>query len=124
MDTSVGYAGGSLAHPTYQDVCSGQSGHIEVVRIDYDPVRLTFERLLDVFWTLHDPTVARQRQYRSAILVQGGAQAAAATLAIHKLSAYRRFPRPIVTVIEPVGVYYRAEEYHQQYLAKRHAKFV
>jgi len=124
-DTAVGYAGGHVPNPTYQMVCTGTTGHAEVVRIEYDPAVIGYEDLLTVFWACHNPTqVDRQgpdigSQYRSLILTHGTDQAEAATAAKQALDASRRFRRPIATRIEPAGDFWPAEDYHQRYLEKR-----
>jgi peptide-methionine (S)-S-oxide reductase len=127
LATAVGYEGGALAEPTYEQVCSDRSGHAEVVEIDYDPNVVSYDQLLDVFWKNHDPTTLdRQgpdmgRQYRSAIFFHSPEQEAAAIASRGKLSASGRYRRPIVTEITPAQTFWRAEEYHQQYLHKRGA---
>ena len=123
--TAVGYLGGSLENPTYEDVCTGRTGHAEVVQVEYDPSRVPFERLLDVFWDSHDPTTLNRQgpdvgtQYRSAIFVHDEEQEAAALASKERLDAIGRFRRPIVTEITRATPFYRAEEYHQRYLEKR-----
>jgi peptide-methionine (S)-S-oxide reductase len=125
--TAVGYSGGTLADPTYQDVCRGHTGHAEVVEVEYDPERVSYEQLLDVFWAEHDPTTLNRQgpdvgsQYRSVIFFHTPEQEAAARAAKEQQQASGRFRRPIVTQIEPAAPFYRAEEYHQQYVAKRGA---
>ena len=120
-----GYQGGHLANPTYKDVCSDRTGHAEVVEVEYDPARVSYEKLLDVFWNAHDPTqVNRQgpdmgRQYRSAILPIRRSRSRLRVSRRHGWRLRGKFRRPIATVIEPAKPFYRAEEYHQQYLAKR-----
>ena len=123
--TTVGYAGGTLADPTYHDVCRGDTGHTEVVRVTFDPAVLPFEKLLEAFWSCHDPTQRNRQgpdvgfQYRSVIFYENDDQAATAREAKERLEASNGASRPIATAIEPAGTFYRAEEYHQQYLAKR-----
>ncbi|SDE17782.1 peptide-methionine (S)-S-oxide reductase [Rhodospira trueperi] len=123
--TAVGYAGGTVDNPTYEMVCTDTTGHAEVVRVEYDPAVVSYERLLDVFWQCHDPTqVNRQgpdigRQYRSVIIPDDSAQAAAAEASRARLEASGRLRRPVATRIEPAGVFWPAEDYHQQYLEKR-----
>jgi peptide methionine sulfoxide reductase msrA/msrB len=125
VETAVGYSGGHTQGPSYQDVCSGTTGHAEVVLVTYDPEMVSYEELLDVFWNLHDPTqVNRQgpdigEQYRSAIFYFGEDQRKTAEEAKRKLENSGRYHRPIATEITPAGEFYRAEEYHQQYLEKR-----
>jgi peptide-methionine (S)-S-oxide reductase len=123
--TEVGYLGGSLENPTYEEVCTGRTGHAEVVQVEYDPSRVSYERLLDVFWESHDPTTLNRQgpdigtQYRSAIFFHDEEQEAAASASRERLDAGGQFRRPIVTEITRATPFYRAEEYHQQYLAKR-----
>lgn len=123
--TAVGYAGGTMANPTYQDVCSGKTGHAEVVEVTYDPAQVTYETLLDVFWEAHDPTQRNRQgpdvgsQYRSAIFVHDEAQEQAAITSKANVANSGRYGKPIVTEITPAPPFYRAEDYHQQYLEKR-----
>src|SRR5947209_12843560 len=122
--TAVGYMGGTLPNPTYQDVCTDRTGHAEVVQVEYDPDRVSYEQLLDVFWANHDPTTPNRQgpdvgsQYRSVVFYHSPEQQAAAEAAKDRLRASGRYRRPVVTAIEPAQTFYRAEEYHQQYLAK------
>jgi peptide-methionine (S)-S-oxide reductase len=124
MDAASGYSGGHAEHPSYKDVCRGDTGHAESVRVTFDPKRVTYDQLLDVFWRIHDPTqVNRQgpdvgEQYRSAIFFADAAQEAAAKASRDRLAASGRFSRPIATRIEPAAPFWRAEEYHQRYLEK------
>jgi peptide-methionine (S)-S-oxide reductase len=121
--TRVGYSGGTLENPSYEDVCSHGTGHAEVVEVTYDPSRVTYEELLDVFWGKHDPTQLNRQgwdvgdQYRSAIFFHDEDQREAATRA--KAHEQARWPAPIVTEIEPAQTFYEAEDYHQQYLEKQ-----
>ncbi len=121
--TTVGYLGGTVENPTYQDVCTGSTGHAEVVQVEYDPAQFAYEDLLDVFWKCHDPTTLNRQgpdvgaQYRSAVFFHTPEQEAAAKESKEK--AQGRFKRPIVTEITPTSTFYRAEKYHQQYLEKR-----
>jgi len=123
--TTVGYSGGRTQKPTYRDVCSGTTGHAETVLVEFDPSRVSYEQLLDVFWENHDPTeLDRQgpdvgEQYRSAIFFHTPAQEAAARAAKERLEASGRFHRPIVTEITPASEFWPAEDYHQKYLEKR-----
>jgi len=125
ISTAVGYSGGRTANPTYRDVCSDETGHAEVVEVEFDPAKVSYERLLDVFWENHDPTTLNRQgpdvgsQYRSAIFFHTPAQEATARESKARLEAAKRFRRPIVTEIEPAATFYRAEDYHQQYLEKR-----
>lgn len=128
LDAAVGYLGGTLENPTYRDVCNGDTGHAEVVEVVFDPEKVTYEQLLDRFWTLHDPTQFNRQgpdygsQYRSAIFFHSPEQKAAAEASKERLAASGRFAKKIVTEITPASTFYRAEEYHQQYLAKRGQK--
>jgi peptide-methionine (S)-S-oxide reductase len=121
--TRAGYSGGTLENPSYEDVCSHTTGHAEVVEVTYDPERVTYEQLLDVFWGKHDPTQLNRQgwdvgdQYRSAIFFHDEDQREAATRA--KAHEQARWPAPIVTQIEPAQTFYEAEDYHQQYLEKQ-----
>ena len=123
--TAVGYAGGHVKNPTYHDVCTDTTGHAEVVRVEYDPAVTSYDDLLNVFWENHDPTTLNRqgpdvgRQYRSAIFFESPEQEAAARASRERLEKSGRFKRPIVTQIEPATEFWRAEEYHQQYLEKR-----
>ncbi len=123
--TAVGYMGGTLANPTYEDVCTNRTGHAEVVQVEYDPAVVSYERLLQIFWENHDPTTPNRQgsdvgsQYRSAVFFHSPAQEAAAKAGREQLQAGGRFPRPIVTEIVPAVTFYRGEEYHQRYLEKR-----
>ncbi|HZT72070.1 MAG TPA: peptide-methionine (S)-S-oxide reductase MsrA [Terriglobales bacterium] len=123
--TTVGYSGGTVPNPTYEQVCTDTTGHAETVEVEYDPARVSYEQLLQVFWENHDPTqLNRQgpdvgRQYRSAIFYLNAAQERAARAARDALAASGRYRRPIATEITAAGPFYRAEDYHQQYLEKR-----
>lgn len=125
VSTSVGYAGGHTADPTYQDVCAGDTGHAEVVQIDYDPERITYEELLDIFWSSHDPTQKNRQgpdvgsQYRSVIFYHTPEQQEAAESSRKRIDMSGRFRKPVVTGIVPAEDFYRAEEYHQQYFKKQ-----
>jgi peptide-methionine (S)-S-oxide reductase len=125
ISTSVGYAGGTLKNPTYRDVCSGNTGHAEVVQVEFDPARVSYEELLKVFWENHDPTTLNRQgpdvgaQYRSAIFFHDEKQEAAARKSKEQLEKSGVFKRPIVTEITAAPDYYIAEDYHQQYLEKR-----
>jgi peptide-methionine (S)-S-oxide reductase len=124
--TAVGYEGGSLQRPTYKDVCTDQTGHAEVVELDFDNQKTSFEALLDEFFALHDPTTLNRQgpdwgaQYRSAIFFHSPEQEDQATAKIRQLTEEGRFkPKRIVTKVEPAQTFWRAEEYHQRYLEKR-----
>jgi peptide-methionine (S)-S-oxide reductase len=114
-----GYAGGSVPNPTYKQVCAGETGHAEVVQIEFDPQRITFGKLLEVFWAAHDPTTLNRQgrdvgtQYRSAIFYENEAQKAAAEKS--KAAAQPEFRDPIVTEIAALKTFYKAEDYHQNY---------
>ena len=122
--TAVGYLGGTLDNPTYQDVCTDKTGHAEVVEVEYDPEAVSYEKLLEIFWSSHDPTQLNRQgpdvgaQYRSAIFFHGPEQEVAARASLERLEASGRYPR-IVTEITSASTFWRAEEYHQQYLEKR-----
>ena len=125
LATAVGYTGGTLANPTYRDVCSGRTGHAEVVEVEYDPARVSYDRLLQVFWENHDPTQVNRQgpdygtQYRSAVFFRTPEQQAAALASKARLEQGGRYRRPIATEITPATAFYPAEDYHQQYLEKR-----
>jgi peptide-methionine (S)-S-oxide reductase len=123
--TTVGYLGGSLKDPTYEDVCSGQTGHAEVVQVEYDPNVVSYNDLLTVFWNNHDPTTLNRQgpdvgnQYRSAIFFYDSEQEATAKASKEKLQSSDKFKgRKIVTEIIPASSFYKAEDYHQQYFEK------
>jgi len=121
--TRVGYAGGQLDNPTYEDVCSHTTGHAEVVEVTYDPEQVSYEQLLDVFWHKHDPTQLNRQgwdvgdQYRSVVFFHDEEQREAAERS--KESEQPRYRKPIVTQLAPAPTFYEAEDYHQQYLEKR-----
>ena len=125
ISTAVGYLGGTMENPTYYDVCSGRTGHAEVVQVTYDPERLTYDDLLTVFWENHDPTTLNRQgpdvgtQYRSAIFYHDDEQKEAAIKSKEERDRSGRYRRPIVTEITPATEFYMAEDYHQQYLEKR-----
>jgi len=119
IDTRVGYAGGTTRNPTYEDVCAGGTGHTEVVEVSYDPEEITYEKLLDVFWSAHDPTYPHKTQYRSVIFYHTPEQQQAAERAKQRLTESNATSRPIVTDILPAPTFYAAEEYHQDYYEKR-----
>jgi peptide-methionine (S)-S-oxide reductase len=124
-DALVGYLGGTLPNPTYKDVCTGRTGHAEVVQVEYDPDEVTYDRLLEVFWENHDPTTLNRQgpdvgtQYRSAIFYHTPEQKAAAEASKSRLEGSGKFRKPIVTEITPASTFYPAEDYHQRYLEKR-----
>jgi peptide-methionine (S)-S-oxide reductase len=123
--TAVGYAGGAKDNPTYEDVCSDATGHAEVVEVEFNPAEIAYTKLLDVFWSNHNPTTLNRQgpdvgtQYRSAIFYHSPEQKQQAEASRAALEKSGRFPRPIVTQIEPAPKFWPAEEYHQQYLRKR-----
>jgi len=125
VETAVGYAGGALENPTYQDVCTDTTGHAEVVQLHFDPQQIRYEQLLDAFFSLHDPTQKNRQgpdwgtQYRSVIFFHSPQQEQAARAAIDRLTRERRFGKPIVTEVAPAQTFWPAEEYHQKYLEKR-----
>jgi peptide-methionine (S)-S-oxide reductase len=127
LDATVGYSGGRTENPSYQDVCTDTTGHAEVVQVTFDPEKLSYDQLLNTFWTIHDPTqVNRQgpdygKQYRTAIFFHTPEQEAAAKKSKQALAASGKLRRPIATEITPAGPFWRAEEYHQRYLEKRGA---
>ncbi len=114
-----GFAGGSTDHPTYEQVCTGRTGHAEVIQITYDPAKVSYNQLLDLFWKAHDPTTLNRQgadsgtQYRSIILTSSPEEATEAEAS--KKKAQAQFPDPIVTEIVPLKTFYPAEEYHQDY---------
>ena len=122
-DAAVGYCGGTLENPTYEDVCTGTTGHAEVVEVDFDPEQVAYETLVDLFWQCHDPTTLNRQgpdvgtQYRSAIFFHSPEQQQAAEAS--RTAAQERISRPIATEITEASTFYRAEEYHQQFLEKR-----
>ncbi|MEX2451086.1 MAG: peptide-methionine (S)-S-oxide reductase MsrA [Rhodospirillales bacterium] len=123
--TRVGYIGGHIQEPTYQQVCTDTTGHAEAVEVEFDPGRISYDRLLDVFWQAHDPTTPNRQgpdigsQYRSAIFVHSPEQGKAAIESKARIGASGRFKKPIVTEIVPAATFWEAEDYHQQYLEKR-----
>jgi peptide-methionine (S)-S-oxide reductase len=125
IETAVGYEGGSLDQPSYQAVCGGQTGHAEVVQVSYDPEKISYDKLLEVFWLAHNPTTLNRQgpdvgsQYRSAIFFHDEEQKEMAEKSKANLQASDRFQNDIVTEISPHSTFFIAEEYHQQYLEKR-----
>ncbi len=124
--TAAGYAGGNLENPTYRDVCSGRTGHAEVVQVEFDPARVSYAELLDLFWSIHDPTQLNRQgpdvgtQYRSVIFHHSAEQEKIATSSKEAIEKSARFATatPVVTEIKPVTTFWRAEDYHQQYIAR------
>ncbi len=123
--TTVGYMGGTLKSPTYKDVCTDRTGHAEAVEVEFDPSKVSYDQLLEVFWRSHDPTTLNRQgpdvgtQYRSAIFYHDAEQEKAARASKQVLERLHAFPKPIVTEITAAAEFWRAEEYHQQYLEKR-----
>lgn len=121
VDVAVGYAGGTVPKPNYRTVCSGKTGHAEVVQVEYDPARVSFEQLLEVFWQIHDPTTLNRQgpdfgtQYRSIIFYSDEHERKAAEESKRRLDESGKLPRPVVTQIVSAAEFYRAEEYHQRY---------
>jgi peptide-methionine (S)-S-oxide reductase len=119
-----GYSGGSTPNPTYEDVCTGRTGHAEVVQVTFDPTAISYRELVEIFFAFHDPTTLNRQgpdtgtQYRSAIFYANEVQAATAREVIAELEAKRLFGAPIVTEVTPLGAFYPAEEYHQQYFQR------
>jgi peptide-methionine (S)-S-oxide reductase len=124
ISTAVGYTGGSTTNPTYEEVCTDRTGHAEAVEVVYDPKVVSFEELLDLFWSIHDPTTMNRQgpdvgsQYRSAIFFHDPEQEVAARAKMERLQSSGLYRREIVTEIVPASEFYRAEEYHQQYFEK------
>lgn len=125
METSVGYMGGTLKNPTYEEVCTDRTGHAEVVQVVFDPSLVTYEKLLNVFWELHDPTTLNRQgpdvgaQYRSAIFTHSPDQQKIAEHSKQVLAESGIHKRPITTIVLRAETFWRAEDYHQQYFAKR-----
>lgn len=125
ISTRVGYTGGHFSNPTYKDVCTDRTGHAEAVEVDYDPAKVSYDDLLQVFWENHDPTQLNRQgpdwgtQYRSAIFYHSPEQDQAAQASKAKLEKSGQYGRPLVTQIVPATTFYPAEDYHQQYLEKR-----
>jgi peptide-methionine (S)-S-oxide reductase len=124
LATRVGYTGGSLKNPSYEDVCSGLTGHAEAVEVEYDPVKVSYDELLNVFWSIHDPTTIDRQgpdtgsQYRSVIFFHTPEQEAIARNSKKNIEKTGKFKSPIATQIVPAGPFYEAEEHHQRYLEK------
>ncbi len=123
--TRVGYTGGSLPDPSYEEVCTGRTGHAEAVQVEFDPERVSYEALLDLFWTVHDPTTRDRQgpdvgtQYRSALFFHTPEQQALATALKDRLQSSGAYEKEIVTEIVPASMFHLAEDYHQQYLEKQ-----
>ena len=123
-DVASGYAGGNTENPTYKEVCTDTTGHAEVVEVEFDAARVSFDQLLEVLWNTHDPTTPNRQgpdvgsQYRSAVFFHNPGQQAAAEASVKHLTVSGRFANPVVTEITPAPRFYRAEEYHQRYFEK------
>ncbi len=123
-DVASGYAGGNTENPTYKEVCTDTTGHAEVVEVEFDAARVSFDQLLEVLWNTHDPTTPNRQgpdmgsQYRSAVFFHNPGQQAAAEASVKRLTVSGRFANPVVTEITPAPRFYRAEEYHQRYFEK------
>jgi peptide-methionine (S)-S-oxide reductase len=124
-NTAAGFEGGKMEGPSYRDVCTDATGHAEVVEIDYDPAKVSYEQLLDLFFELHDPTQLNRQgpdrgtQYRSVVFFHSPEQEQAAKQTIARLTAEKRYAKPVVTEAVPAQTFWRAEDYHQHYLEKR-----
>ena len=125
VNTSVGYIGGKMKNPAYEDVCTDETGHAEAVQVEYNPSKVSYEKLLDVFWENHDPTQMNRQgpdvgtQYRSSIFYHDEEQRKLAMKSKQKLEKSGKYKKPIATEIVPAKEFYKAEEYHQRYLEKR-----
>jgi len=128
VNTAVGYMGGTLKDPTYEDVCTDKTGHAETVLVEYDPARVSYEKLLEFFWQIHDPTTLNRQgpdvgtQYRSAVFFYSPGQEASAEKIKDGLTKSGKFKRPVVTEILPAKEFFSAEDYHQRYYEKRGIK--
>lgn len=124
IETQVGYTGGQTVNPTYKEVCTDTTGHAEAIEITFDPAKISYAKLLDLFWRMHDPTQVNRQgpdigtQYRSAIFYHSPEQKAAAETSKAALDKSGKYYKPIATQILPAGSFYRAEEYHQRYFEK------
>lgn len=130
ISARVGYTGGKFTKPTYKDVCSHKTSHAEAIEITFDPSKVSYDELLDVFWTIHNPTTLNRQgpdvgpQYRSAIFYLNSLQKEKAINSKARLDLSKRFKKPIVTLIVPASDFWEAEEYHQQYEEKRKKHFI
>ncbi|HOW59838.1 MAG TPA: bifunctional methionine sulfoxide reductase B/A protein [Candidatus Omnitrophota bacterium] len=128
LKTTVGYTGGTVKNPTYEQVCTHTTGHAEAVQIEFDPSKISYEKLLDLFWSIHDPTTLNRQgpdvgnNYRSVIFYQNAEQEKTARVLKEKLQRSGKFHNPVVTEISPAKEFYKAEEYHQQYYQKKGLK--
>ena len=129
LSTAVGYTGGTTDNPTYEEVCTGKTGHAEAVEVAFDPDTVTYQDLLAVFWSIHDPTTPDRQgpdvgtQYRSAVFIHHPKQGTLARVSRGQLAESGRFRNPIVTEILPAPQFHRAEDYHQGYIAKQRGRF-
>ena len=127
LDAAVGYSGGHTQNPSYQEVCTDTTGHAEVVQVTFDSEKVSYDQLLNVFWTIHDPTQVNRQgpdygaQYRTAIFFHSPEQEATAKKSKQAIETGGKLRRPVATEITPAGPFWRAEEYHQRYLEKRGA---
>ncbi|MEK6904260.1 MAG: peptide-methionine (S)-S-oxide reductase MsrA [Nanoarchaeota archaeon] len=125
ISTSVGYMGGRMKNPTYKDVCTDKTGHAEVVQIEYNPSKISYDKLLDIFWSIHNPTTLNRQgldfgtQYKSVIFYHNEKQKKKALQSKERLENSGKYKKPIVTEITKASEFYRAEDYHQKYLMKR-----
>ena len=125
VNTAVGYTGGKMKNPSYEDVCSDETGHAEAVQVEFDPKKVSYEKLLGIFWQNHDPTQLNRQgldfgsQYRSAVFYHSEKQKQAALKSKEMLEKSKKYSKPIVTEILPAAGFYRAEEYHQRYKQKQ-----
>jgi peptide-methionine (S)-S-oxide reductase len=125
IKTQVGYTGGKTTNPTYKDVCTDKTGHAEAVQIQYNPDIVSYEQLLETFWNIHDPTQKNRQgpdigsQYRSAIFYHNNKQKKLAEKSKEKIKKSNKYKNRIVTEIKPVSIFYKAEDYHQQYIKKQ-----
>ena len=128
LSTAAGYTGGTTEDPTYEDICTGKTGHAEAVEVEFDPDIVSYQDLLAVFWTIHDPTTPDRQgpdvgtQYRSAIFIHDPKQGTLARVSRGELAESGRYRDPIVTEVLPALQFYRAEDYHQGYIAKRQGR--
>ncbi|MEQ8664135.1 MAG: peptide-methionine (S)-S-oxide reductase MsrA [Rhodospirillales bacterium] len=125
VETAVGYMGGDVDDPDYRTVCTGRTGHVEVVQVTYDPAKVSYQQLLEIFWRSHDPTQVNRQgpdfgtQYRTVIFAHDEEQRERAETSRRVLDESGAFPKPVATSIEPAQTFWRAEDYHQKYLEKR-----
>ena len=128
ISTSVGYMGGRMKNPTYKDVCTDKTGHAEVVQIEYNPSKISYDKLLDIFWSIHNPTTLNRQgldfgtQYKSVIFYHNEKQKKKALQSKERLENSGKYKKPIVTEITKASEFYRAEDYHQKYLMKRNLR--